>query len=70
MLFNAGAQAYASGQFDAAIQAFTEAQGILPRPAIVYSLAQAHRLGVAFQDHVARQDLHEGPPPKIASASS
>jgi hypothetical protein len=43
MLFNAGAQAYASGQFDVAIQAFSEAQAILPRPAIVYSLAQAHR---------------------------
>jgi len=43
MLFSSGAQAYASGQFSAAIQAFTEANRILPRPAIVYSLAQAHR---------------------------
>ena len=42
-LFSSGAQAYASGQFAAAIQAFTEANRILPRPAIVYSLAQAHR---------------------------
>jgi len=43
MLFSSGAQAYAAGQFDAAIQAFSEANHILPRPAIVYSLAQAHR---------------------------
>ncbi|WP_394849391.1 PEGA domain-containing protein [Pendulispora brunnea] len=43
MLFSSGAQAYAAGQFSAAIQAFTEANRILPRPAIVYSLAQAHR---------------------------
>jgi hypothetical protein len=42
-LFAAGAEAYASGQFDAAIQAFSEAQRILPRPAIIYSLGQAHR---------------------------
>jgi len=50
MLFSSGAAAYASGQFDAAIQAFSEANEILPRPAIVYSLAQAHRKQY-FIDH-------------------
>ncbi|WP_394836474.1 PEGA domain-containing protein [Pendulispora rubella] len=42
-LFSSGAQAYASGQFAAAIQAFAEANRVMPTPAIVYSLAQAHR---------------------------
>jgi len=43
MLFSSGAEAYAHGQYAAAIQAFTEANSLLPRPAIVYSLGQAHR---------------------------
>lgn len=43
MLFTVGAEAYSSGQYKAAIQAFSEANKILPRPAIVFSLAQAHR---------------------------
>lgn len=42
-LFDAGAQAYGSGQFEAAIQAFKDANRLAPRPAIVYSLGQAHR---------------------------
>jgi len=42
-LFNAGAQAYAVGQYPAAIQAFEEAYKITPRPAILFSLAQAER---------------------------
>ena len=43
MLFTVGAEAYSSGQYKAAIQAFSEANKILPRPAIVFSLAQSHR---------------------------
>lgn len=42
-LFDAGAQAYASGQFTAAIQAFEQAIAILPKAAILFSLAQAQR---------------------------
>ncbi len=42
-LFAAGASAYASGQFDAAIQAFESANRLVPKPAIVFSIAQAHR---------------------------
>ena len=42
-LFNAGASAYASGQFEAAIQAFESANKLVPKPAIVFSIAQAHR---------------------------
>jgi hypothetical protein len=41
--FNAGAQAYAAGKFPAAIQAFVEAQRLAPRPAILFSIAQAYR---------------------------
>jgi PEGA domain len=43
MLFNMGAQAYDSGQFPAAIQAFEEAYRVAPRPGIVFSMAQAYR---------------------------
>jgi tetratricopeptide (TPR) repeat protein len=43
MLFNAGAAAYSAGQFNAAIQAFDEANRLLPKPQIGFSLAQAHR---------------------------
>jgi hypothetical protein len=42
-LFNAGAQAYSVGEFLAAIQAFEEAYKIAPKPAILFSLAQAER---------------------------
>lgn len=42
--FEGGKTAYAAGRYDAAIAAFTEAQRLAPRPAIVFSLAQAHRL--------------------------
>jgi hypothetical protein len=49
-LFNAGAQAYSIGQFTAAIQAFDEAYKITPRPAILFSLAQAERKQY-FVDH-------------------
>lgn len=41
--FNAGAQAYAAGQFPAAVQAFEEAYRLAPREAILFSIAQAHR---------------------------
>ena len=42
-LFEAGAQAYSSGQFTAAIQAFEQALKVVPKPAILFSLAQAER---------------------------
>lgn len=41
--FNAGAQAFAAGRFDAAVQAFEEAYRLAPRPAILFSIAQAER---------------------------
>ena len=42
-LFSAGAQFYESGQFVAAIDAFEQANRIVPRPSIVFSIAQAHK---------------------------
>lgn len=42
-LFEAGAQYYANGQFAAAIRAFEEANKLVPKPAIQFSIAQAHR---------------------------
>ena len=42
-LFNAGAQAYSLGQYLPSIQAFEEAYKIAPKPAILFSLAQAQR---------------------------
>ncbi len=42
-LFAAGASAYEKGDFIGAIQAFEGAQKLAPRPAIMFSLAQAHR---------------------------
>src|SRR5262249_49982115 len=41
--FNAGATAYAAGQFVAAAQAFDQAYKLAPRPAILFSMAQAER---------------------------
>ena len=42
-LFSAGASAYDKGDYVAAIQAFEGAAKLAPRPALVFSLAQAHR---------------------------
>jgi len=42
-LFNAGAQAYAAGRYTAAVQAFQGAYKKAPRPAILFSMAQAYR---------------------------
>lgn len=42
-LFNGGAQAYESGQYLVAIEAFKAAFKLSPRPGIQFSLAQAHR---------------------------
>lgn len=53
-LFNAGAQAYAAGQFNAAIQAFDESYRIAPRPGVLFSIAQAHRR----QYYVDKQPEH------------
>jgi hypothetical protein len=41
--FNMGAQLYAAGKFAAAIQNFNEAYRIAPRPALLFSMAQAER---------------------------
>jgi tetratricopeptide (TPR) repeat protein len=41
--FAVGAQAYERGDFLAAIAAFEEAQKRVPRPALLFSIAQAHR---------------------------
>ncbi|MBI2393079.1 MAG: PEGA domain-containing protein [Deltaproteobacteria bacterium] len=49
-LFNAGAQAYSVGNYPFAIQAFDEAFKITPRPAILFSYAQAERRQY-FVDH-------------------
>ncbi len=51
MYFNAGVQAYTAGRFAFAIQAFDQANRLAPRPAIVFSLAQAERK----QYYVAKQ---------------
>jgi hypothetical protein len=41
--FQAGAQAYSLGEFGAAIQAFEQAYALAPRPAVLFSIAQAER---------------------------
>ncbi len=62
--FDAGARAYESGQFEAAIQAFDQAYAISPREGLLFSLAQAHRncelteqLGDVFSRAVALTGL-------------
>ncbi len=42
-LFRAGAQAYAVGEYAAATQAFEQAYELAPRPAVLFSIAQAER---------------------------
>ncbi|HMA91456.1 MAG TPA: PEGA domain-containing protein [Polyangiaceae bacterium] len=41
--FQAGAQAYSIGEYGAAIQAFQQAYALAPRPAVLFSIAQAER---------------------------
>jgi hypothetical protein len=41
--FRAGAQAYSIGEYDVAIQAFEQAYDLAPRPAVLFSIAQAER---------------------------
>jgi len=48
--FQAGAQAYAVGEYSAAIQAFEQAYQLAPRPAVLFSMAQAERKQY-FLDH-------------------
>lgn len=43
-LYRAGSRAYSRGRYDTAIEAFEEAYRLAPRPPVVFSLAQAHRL--------------------------
>ena len=40
--FEAGAKAFDAGDFETAIQAFTQAYKIVPRDNLVFSIAQAH----------------------------
>jgi hypothetical protein len=65
--FNAGARAYDAGDFTTAIDAFEAAEKLAPRPAILFSVAQAHRrqyfldgkpehLRIAIQDYRAYVD--------------
>ena len=65
--FNAGARAYDAGDFSTAIEAFEAAEKLAPRPAILFSAAQAHRrqyfldgkaehLRAAIQDYRAYVD--------------
>ena len=54
MLFTAGAKAYEAGQFNAAIQAFEDANKIVAKPQIVFSIAQAHRR----QYYLAKEPEH------------
>jgi tetratricopeptide (TPR) repeat protein len=42
-LFEGGRQAYEAGDYPAALSAFEEAYRIVPRPAVAFALAQAHR---------------------------
>lgn len=53
--FQAGAQAYSIGEYGAAIQAFEQAYALAPRPAVLFSIAQAERRQY-FLDH-AQQHL-------------
>ena len=48
--FQAGAQAYAMGEYATAIQAFEQAYQLVPRPAVLFSMAQAERKQY-FLDH-------------------
>lgn len=50
--FQAGAQAYSLGEFGAAIQAFEQAYALAPRPAVLFSIAQAER-----RQYFSSQDL-------------
>jgi hypothetical protein len=52
MLFNAGSQAYDLAHYDVAIQAFEGAYKLVPRPAILFAIAQAAR-----KDWVATQQV-------------
>jgi hypothetical protein len=58
MLFSAGAAAYEKRDYASAIKAFEAAQRLAPRPAIVFSLAQAHR----------RQYYADGKPEQLKAA--
>jgi len=48
--FQAGAQAYAVGEYAAATQAFEQAYQLVPRPAVLFSIAQCERKQY-FRDH-------------------
>ena len=54
-LFNAGAAAYERHDYSGAIRAFEGAQQKAPRPAIVFSLAQAHRRQFYVDGNAAHQ---------------
>jgi tetratricopeptide (TPR) repeat protein len=55
--FQAGAQAYAVGEYAAAVQAFEQANALAPRPALLFSIAQAERRQYFLdknRDHLVR----------------
>lgn len=55
--FRAGAQAYSVGAYDVAIQAFEQANALAPRPAVLFSIAQAERRQYFFthdEEHLFR----------------
>lgn len=55
--FRAGAQAYSVGEYGAAIQAFEQAYNVAPRPAVLFSIAQAERRQFFFthdSEHLRR----------------
>lgn len=56
--YNAGAQAFSAGQFSVAVQAFAESYKLAPKPAILFSMAQAER----------RQFYVDGRPDTLKSA--
>jgi PEGA domain len=56
-LYDAGARAYAAGSYAAAVQAFSEAYRFVPKPTLLFSLAQAERRRyTAERDDAALRD--------------
>ena len=56
-LFNAGAKAYTNGRYLVAIDSFREAYAAAPRPAMIFSLAQAYRRQYAVDGDLEKLKL-------------
>lgn len=52
LYFEAGRQAYDATDYEAAVRAFTHAHELSPRPAIIFSIAQAYRQQFLFDRNV------------------